>query len=105
MMSTSDLKYESDEEFSVGEDSSDNAKVMSLNYSREDVHALAVRAEQLVLQNTQVERVKDDATNTSSDSDYESRQSRECFISSEPNIYHRRTSPCRRRLKSRRKDW
>ena len=109
MMLTSDFKYESDDEFSVGEDSSnddgDNAKVISLNYSREDVHALAVRAEQLVLQNTQVERVKDDATNTSSDSDYESKQSRECFISSEPNIYQRRTSSCRRRLQSRRKDW
>ena len=108
-MLTSELIFESDEEFSVGEDSSDDngdkAKDLSLNYSREDVHALAVRAEKLVLQNTQVERVKKDAINISSDSDYESKHSRECFISSEPNIFKRRTSFSRRRLKSRRKEW
>ena len=108
-MLTSDLIFESDDEFSVGEDSSDenvdNAKDLFLNYSREDVHALAVRAEKLVLQNTQVERVNKDAINISSDSDYESKHSRECFISSEPNIYKRRTSSSRRRLKSRRKEW
>ena len=102
-----ELKYESDDEYSVREESSDdtndNANDISLHYSKEDVHALAVKAEQLVLLKTREKR--DIIIDTSSDSDYESKQSRECFISSEPNIYQRRTSPCRKRLNSRRKDW
>ena len=62
---------------------------MSLHYSREDVHALAVKAEQMVLQSrgyknySKVARASWQANNVgeSSDSDYESKISREGFIS------------------------
>ena len=107
---------ETDEEDSIREESSDSedsVHEMSLHYSKEDVHALAVKAEQMVLQNrhhknySNAARASWQANNAgeSSDSDYESKISRECFISSEPNISRRRLSPNRKGLNSRRKDW
>jgi len=106
---TDNFEYESDDEYSIREDfsdsDSDNVIEISLHYSKEDVHALAVKAEQLVLKSTRFESWQPVNTDTSSDSDYESKLSRECFISSEPNIFQRRSSPCRARLNSRRKDW
>ena len=104
-----ELQYDSYDDFSIRKDycanDDDNTNIISLNYSKEDIHALAVKAEQLVLRNSQRKKVKYKTIDTSSDSDYESKQSRDCFISSEPNIYQRRTSPCRKKLNSRRKDW
>ena len=107
---------ETDDEDSIREESSDsedNVHEMSLHYSKEDVHALAVKAEQKVLQSrcyrnySKVARAswQDNNAGESSDSDYESKISRECFISSEPNISQRRLSPNRNILNSRRKDW
>jgi hypothetical protein len=107
---------ETDDEVSIREESSDSEESvheMSLHYSKEDVHALAVKAEQMVLQSRRYENYSNDtraswqASNAgeSGDSDYESKISRECFISSEPNISHRRLSPNRKHINSRRKDW
>ena len=86
---------------------------MSLHCSKEDVQALAVKAEQMVLQSRRHKNYSNAAcaswqainAGESSDSDYESKISRECFISSEPNISQRRLSPNRKHLNSRRKDW
>ena len=120
------FKHESDDEFienvsdekSISEgcsdsDDEDSMFEMSLHYSKEDVHALATKAEKMVLNNTACENYMNDSQATwqanneddSSDSDYESKISRECFISSEPNISQRRLSPKRKLLNSRRKDW
>ena len=108
--------YETDGEDSIREepsDSDDSVHEMSLHYSKEDVHALAVKAEQMVLQSqryknySKAARASWEANNVgeTSDSEYESKISRECFISSEPNISRRRLSPIRKHLNSRRKDW
>ena len=86
---------------------------MSLHCSKEDVQALAVKAEQMVLQSRGYKNYSKPAhaswqannAGELSDSDYESKISRECFISSEPNISQRRLSPNRKHLNSRRKDW
>ena len=110
------LRTETDDEDSIKEefsDSEDSAHEISLHYSKEDVHALAVKAEQMVLQSRRHKNYSNAAcaswqainAGESSDSDYESKISRECFISSEPNISQRRLSPNRKHLNSRRKDW
>ena len=110
------FKHETDNEDSIREESSDSEESvheMSLHYSKEDVHALAVKAEQMVLQSRRHKNYSNAAcaswqainAGESSDSDYESKISRECFISSEPNISQRRLSPNRKHLNSRRKDW
>ena len=75
---------------------------MALNYSREDLEVLLTQAERLVRSsNCGNLREKHCEDGTSSDSDYETRASRDILISSEPNIPLRRLSPNR---KSRR-DW
>ena len=108
-------RYDTSEEDSIREESSDceDASEMSLHYSKEDVHALAVKSERMVLQSRRYKNYSNAAhtswkaknVSESSDSDYESKISRECFISSEPNISQRRLSPSRKDLNSRRKDW
>ena len=86
------FKSETADEDSIREESSDSEESvhdMSLHYSKEDVHALAVKAEQMVLQSSchknysKAARASWQANNAgeSSDSDYESKISREGFIS------------------------
>ena len=108
--------YETDGEDFIREESSDSYSSVHeiyLYYSKEDVHSLAVKAEQMVLQSSchknysKAARAswQDSNAGESSDSDYESKISRECFISSEPNISQRRLSPNRKSLNFRREDW
>merc|ERR550517_1837455 len=73
----------------------------ALNYSREDIQALATQAELMVLGRIENRReipVED------GDSDYSSNPPLSPLVSSEPNL-QRRTSPKRRVLNSRRRDW
>ena len=76
---------------------------LSLRYSREDLAILLSQAERLVLGKTSGPGVSQstESTDSESDSDYETRASRDWLVSSEPNIPLRRLSPHR---KSRR-DW
>ena len=90
-------------------DTMDHKTDICLNYSREDVAALVDEAEKLVMEQSVI---INEATDTSdaSDSDYETKVSRDWLVQSEPNICTRRlspTSPLRRRksvIKTRR-DW
>ena len=72
-------------------------KMISLNYSREDLEVLLDQAERLVLGRA-CERSEG---SESCDSDYGTNLSRDCLVSSEPNIPLRRLSPSRRS----RRDW
>ena len=74
---------------------------MTLNYSREDLEVLLTQAERLVRSNNCGSLREKEPRDSSSDSDYETRASRDWLVSSEPNIPLRRFSPDR---KSRR-DW
>jgi len=74
---------------------------MTLNYSREDLEVLLSQAERLVCSNNGANLREKESVDSSSDSDYETKASRDWLVSSEPNIPLRRLSPAR---KSRR-DW
>ena len=112
------FKHQSDAEVNENivdhdSDAKESVVEMSLHYSKEEIQFLATKAEEMILTNVSFEnRSKKsraswqaDTEDVSSDSDYESKISRECFISSEPNICQRRLSPNRNILNSRRKDW
>ena len=112
------FKHQSDAEVNeniVDHDSDGEESVveMSLHYSKEEIQFLATKAEEMILTNVSCENHSKqsrgnwqaDTEDVSSDSDYESKISRDCFISSEPNISQRRLSPKRKLLNSRRKDW
>ena len=88
------LRTETDDEDSIKEefsDSEDSAHEISLHYSKEDVHVLAIKAEQSwgYKNYSKPARASWQANNAgeSSDSDYESKISRDCFISIFSQIY------------------
>ena len=112
------FKHQSDAEVSENvidhdSDAKESVVEMSLYYSKEEIQFLATKAEEMVLTNVSCENYSNnsraslqaDTEDVSSDSDYESKISRDCFVSSEPNISQRRLSPRRKLLNSRRKDW
>lgn len=74
---------------------------MTLNYSREDLEVLLSQAERLVRSSNCANLRGKESDDCSSDSDYETKASRDLLISSEPNLPLRRLSPNRRS----RRDW
>ena len=86
---------------------------MDLNYSKEDVELLLDEAEKMIMnQSRTCENSLTPVDEYSSDSDYESKASRDLLIQSEPNISRRRVSPLlpsqRRKNKTSnvmRRDW
>ena len=83
----------------------------SLNYSMEDLHALAVKAEKLVMRRSFCDSPCSENEGGSScdysDSDYGTKLSRDGVISSEPNISLRRLSAAAKspKLLKKRNDW
>ena len=96
------FRHESgDSECETSSDEGMGRSMAALNYSREDIQALATQAELMVLGRIENRReipVED------GDSDYSSNHPLSPLVSSEPNL-QRRTSPKRRVLNSRRRDW
>ena len=90
---------------------------MELNYSKQDLELLVSEAERLVMTKCNDDHHHDNDREWSSDSDYETRASREWLVRSEPNISHQRpvvtstpgSSEAKRRprrsVASRPRDW
>jgi len=88
---------------------------ISLNYSKEDVEALVLKAEKLVMSHRGATVHYENSHNltgensSASDSDYESKVSRDWLVQSEPNINLRRSPSCfsqrRKKQVSTRRDW
>jgi len=86
-----------------------------LNYSKEDVEALVLQAEKLVMNHRGTSVHYENSHNftgdnsSASDSDYESKVSRDWLVQSEPNIHLRRSPSCiaqrRKKPVSSRRDW
>ena len=97
------FRHESgDSECETSSDEGMGRSTAALNYSREDIQALATQAELMVLGRIENRREMEIAVD--GDSDYSSNHPLSPLVSSEPNL-QRRTSPKRRVLNSRRRDW
>ena len=92
------------EECETSSDEGMGRSTAALNYSREDIQALATKAELMVLGRMENRREIDMNEEVDEDSDYSSNHPLSPLVSSEPNL-QRRTSPKRRVLNSRRRDW
>jgi len=93
------------EECETSSDEGMGRSTAALNYSREDIQALATQAELMVLGRIENRREMEIAAAVvDGDSDYSSNHPLSPLVSSEPNL-QRRTSPKRRVLNSRRRDW
>merc|ERR1719412_787464 len=90
------------EECETSSDEGMGRSTAALNYSREDIQALATQAELMVL--GRIENRREMEVAVDGDSDYSSNHPLSPLVSSEPNL-QRRTSPKRRVLNSRRRDW
>lgn len=102
-MATYYFRHESgDSECETSSDEGMGRSTAALNYSREDIQALATQAELMVLGRIENRREMEIAVD--GDSDYSSNHPLSPLVSSEPNL-QRRTSPKRRVLNSRRRDW
>jgi len=99
------FRHESgDSECETSSDEGMGRSTAALNYSREDIQALATQAELMVLGRIENRREMEAAAVVDGDSDYSSNHNLSPLVSSEPNL-QRRTSPKRRVLNSRRRDW
>ena len=97
------FRHESgDSECETSSDEGMGRSTAALNYSREDIQALATQAELMVL--GRIESRREMEATVDGDSDYSSNHPLSPLVSSEPNL-QRRTSPKRRVLNSRRRDW
>ena len=97
------FRHESgDSECETSSDEGMGRSTAALNYSREDIQALATQAELMVL--GRIENRREMEVAVDGDSDYSSNHPLSPLVSSEPNL-QRRTSPKRRVLNSRRRDW
>ena len=92
------------EECETSSDEGMGRSTAALNYSREDIQALATKAELMVLGRMENRREIDMNEEVDEDSDYSSNHPLSPLVSSEPNL-QRRASPKRRVLNSRRRDW